>query len=335
MNLRALAVFYLLIAPTFPAAAQEHVSVGTSRLIANGALFLADARGYFRAEGLEVAMTAYPTPQSVVEGLAGGNNDFALASFTAAAFTLAGQGKIKAVAAQVRERRGYEGNEIVASIGASDGGLRRLEHLANRAIAITETGSLYHYQLGQIARLKSFNLASITVKPMQSVEQMARAVITGQADAAILPALFARELLISNQARLVGWYSELDEQQLGALFVSAAVLSARRATVEKFIRAYKRGAADYATALLRHDRFGKRVSDTKSQEAAATIARYVYPGKPASDTTPTVEAGAYFMDAQARLEIADLERQIDWYKAQGLLDGKVEAKTIVDLSFIR
>jgi NitT/TauT family transport system substrate-binding protein len=163
---------------------------------------------------------------------------------------------------------------------------------------------------------------------------VARAVSTGKADAAILPILYARELMVSNQARLVGWYSELDEQQLGALFVSAAMLQTRRAAVEKFVRAYRRGTADYAAALLRYDRFRKRISDAKSQAAAATIARYVYPGKSAT-AAATVEAGAYFIDAQARLDVADIERQVEWFKAQGLVEAGIDVRSVVDLSLIQ
>src|SRR5215475_9664368 len=86
---------------------------------------------------------------------------------------------------------------------------------------------------------------------MQTIDAIARAVGTSQVDAAIMPAPYARELLASNQAKLIGWYSELDEQQLGALFVSRRMLETRRSVVEKFVRAYRRGAADYAAALMR------------------------------------------------------------------------------------
>ena len=41
-----------------PAAAQERVLVGTQRLAENGPLFLAAAQGYFKAEGIDLGMTA-------------------------------------------------------------------------------------------------------------------------------------------------------------------------------------------------------------------------------------------------------------------------------------
>ena len=108
----------------------------------------------------------------------------------------------------------------------------------------------------------------------------------------------------------------------------------RRAVVEKFVQAYRRGAADYAAALLRTDRSSKRISDIKSKEAATTIARYVYPDR-GTDTAAAVELGAYYIDPQARLDVADVARQIAWHKSQGLIDKAVEARTVVDASFVK
>jgi len=69
-----------------PASAQDRVAIGTQRLTDNGALFLAAAEGYFRAEGIELGMTAYDSDQAVAESLAAGTTDFGLAGFTPAAF---------------------------------------------------------------------------------------------------------------------------------------------------------------------------------------------------------------------------------------------------------
>ena len=161
---------------------------------------------------------------------------------------------------------------------------------------------------------------------------MARAVGTNKVDAAILPAPYARELLLADQAKLVGWYSEIGEQQLGALFVNAKVIASKRAIVEKFVRAYRRGAADYAP-MVRYERGGKRVANVQTREIATIIARYVYPGRPLGEAATTVEAGGFSMDPQARLDLADIARQIEWYKAQGLIDKSVDAANVVDTSF--
>ena len=327
------AIFIFISNLSFAADAQERIVIGTQRLSENGALFLAAAEGYFKAEGIDLAMTAYDSDKVVADMLASGATDFGLARFTPAAFDAAGKGLIRAIAAQAREKRDYEGSQIIASSIGFQKGLRKFDNLADKTVAIDALGSTAHYQLLQIARIKHVDPARITVKALGTLDAIARAVGTDQVDAAIMPSLYARELLMANQAKFLGWYSELDAQQLGALFVSKKMLETRRAAVEKFVQAYRRGAADYAAALLRKDRSSKRISDIKSKEAATTIARYVYPDR--GDAAATVELGAYYIDPQARLGVADVARQIAWYKSQGLIDKAVDARTVVDASFVK
>ena len=48
------AIFILTVNVVAPAVAQERVVIGTQRLTDNGALFLAAAEGYFKAEGIDL-----------------------------------------------------------------------------------------------------------------------------------------------------------------------------------------------------------------------------------------------------------------------------------------
>jgi hypothetical protein len=129
---------------------------------------------------------------------------------------------------------------------------------------------------------------------------------------------------------LVGWYSEVGEQQdLGALLASKTMLTERRAAAGKFTHAYRRGAADYS-GMVRLDRYGKRISNVGTRELATVIARYVFPGRELGRAAGTVETGAYPMDPQARLNTADLQRQVAWLKEQKLIDASVNVPDIVD-----
>ena len=97
---------------------------------ANGALFLAAARGYFKAEGIDLDMTAYASDKDVVTALAAGATDLGIARFTVEAFTFAGRGDIRAIAAQTREKEDYDGSELIASNAAYAKGLRKPEQLS-------------------------------------------------------------------------------------------------------------------------------------------------------------------------------------------------------------
>jgi NitT/TauT family transport system substrate-binding protein len=273
-------------------------------------------------------MTAFENGRMVAETLASGVTDFALTGFTPAAFNLAGKGMIKAIASRTREKRYHEGTELVVSNTGFSKGLQKFEDIVGRTVAIDALGSVAHYQLEQIARVKKVDIDRVTVKPVQTLDAIARAIGANEIDGAIMPASYARELLASNQAKLVGWYSDL-----GALFASSKMIATRRAAIETFVRAYRRGVVDYTEALPRKDRNSKRTADIKSHEAATTIARYVYPDRGTSGAV-AVEASAYFIDPQAQLDIAEIERQIAWY-VHGQIDKTVSARDVVDPSFVK
>jgi NitT/TauT family transport system substrate-binding protein len=317
-----------------PAAAQERLSVATVRAVENGPLFLALGRGYFQAEGLSVDLKFYAGDQQAAAALGSGQADLGAMALTAQALNLAGKGVVKAIAGQAREKRGFEGYQIVASNAAYAGGLRAVRNLAGRSVSFAQLGGVGHAALGRIAAARSVDFKSLLLKPQQTDLQAGQDVAAGRTDAAVLSPAGARDVLLSGQAKFIAFVSEVDEAPTGALFASAKALAAHRAGIQKFVRAYARGAADYAAALLRRDRYNKRVTDATSQSAAALIARSVYPDHAASRAVPVIEQTAMFVDPQARLDAAEITRQIAWFKTQTLVSAGADPRAAVDPGFI-
>jgi NitT/TauT family transport system substrate-binding protein len=318
-----------------PAAAQDKVAVGVLRFVSSGALFVAVERGYFKQEGLEVDLKFFDAAQPIAVAVVTGDVDFGLTAFTAGLFNLAGKGGLKVIAAQAKEAKGYEGNAILASNAAWEKGLRRIDDLKGRSLGITQVGSSFHYQIGQIARIKGFDLNSVALKPLQSLANMAAALKGNQVDAIIVAPHIAKRLVTAGDAKLLGWYSDMDEYQFGALFTAPKLIGGRRPLVEKFVRAYQQGAADFAAALLKRDDSGNRKFDAASHAVAALIAKHVYPGEPADRAVDLVEASTFYVDPQARLDVGDIHGQIAWYKSQGMVDASVDPVALIDLSFVR
>src|SRR5215216_67916 len=317
-----------------PAVAQDKVAVGVLRFVSSGPLFVAVERGYFQQEGLAVDLKFFDAAQPIAVAVVTKDVDLGLTAFTAGLFNLAGKGGLKVIAAQAKEAKGYEGNAILASNGAWERGLRKIDGLKGRSLAITQVGSSFHYQIGQIARIKGFDLASVSLKPLQSLANMVAALKGSQVDAIIIAPHLARQLVASGDAKLLGWYSDLDEYQFGALFTAPKVIEGRRGTVEKFVRAYQKGTAEFAAALLRRDDSGNRKFDAASRAVAALIAKHVYPGEPADKAAGLVESSTFYVDSQARLDVGDIYGQIAWYKSQGMVDASVDPKALIDLSFV-
>ncbi|MBV9136226.1 MAG: ABC transporter substrate-binding protein [Hyphomicrobiales bacterium] len=313
----------------------EKVKLGSLRFVSSGAVFIALERGYFKEEGLDVVPSFFDAAQPIAVATASGDLDLGVTAFTAGFFNLAGKGALKIIAAQAREAKGYEGNIVLVSNAAWDKGFRDVSEYAGHSIGITQIGSSFHYQIGQIAAAKGIDLKRITIRPLQSLLAMAAALKTGQVDSLIIAPHLAHAMVENGDAKAIARYSDIDEYQFGGLFTTPKAIATRRPMLEKFVRAYQKGSQDYFSALLRRDDQGRRVFEEKSAEAAAQIAKYVYPSEPAAKAAMLVEASAFYVDPQARLDVADILKQIAWYKAQGLVAAEVDARASLDLSFVK
>jgi len=92
--------------------------------------------------------------------------------------------------------------------------------------------------------------------------------------------------------------------------------------VKKFLRAYKKGMADYADAFITAD--GKRKDGPTADAVLAILSKYL------DQPVELLRAGISYVDRQARLDGPDIARQVSWYKAQGLLEGNVDVEALID-----
>lgn len=328
----ALALAVALLAT--PAVAADKVSVGVLRFVSSGPLFLAVERGYFAAQGIEPELKFFEAAQPIAVAVVSGDVDYGLTAFTGGFFNMAGKGALKIVAAQAKEAKGFEGNAILASNAAFEKGLKTPKDLAGKVLGITQVGSSFHYQIGQIARVAGFDLKSVDMRPLQSLPNMVAALKGAQVDAIIIAPHLAKPLVASGDAKLLGWYSDLDEYQFGGLFTATKTATGKRDLTQRFVRAYQQGLADYATAFLKKDAAGARVFDAATDAAAAQITKYVYPSDAPDVGAKKTVASAFYVDAQGRLDVADIVKQIRWMQAQGLVDAAVDPMTAMDLGFV-
>ncbi len=333
LGLRALVMFAVL---SFMggAQAQEKVSVGVLRFVSSGGLFLAAERGYFKAEGLDIDLKFFEAAQPIALAVVSGDADFGVTALTAGFYNLAGKGALKIIGAQAKEAKGFEGNAVLVSRAAFEKGFDDLSKFPGKSLAISQMGSSFHYQIGQIAKAKGFDLKAVDLKPLQSLPNMVAALKSSQVDAIIIAPHLAKPLIASGEARLLGWYSDVDEYQFGALFTGTRTVQTKRALVERFVRAYQKGTADYASAFGKREA-GKRVFDAGSDAAAALIAKYVYPGDDIAKAVEQVKASSFYGDPQAKIDAADILRQVAWMKEQSLVDAGVDGNAVLDLSFVK
>ena len=322
--------FALLLTFVLTTAAQaaEKLSVGALTFVSSAPIFIAQDKGYFAAEGLEVEIKFFQAAQPIAVAVAGGEADLGITGLTGGFYNLAGKDALKIIAAQSREEPGYDFICYLASNKAWEAGLRSVDKLPGHSFGMTQVGSTFHYTLGRLAEVKGFKLDQVWVKPLQSIPNMVAAIKGGQVDATALPAHIANTLQAAGDAKVIGWVHETTPWQLGALFANAKVVETRRPVLVRFMQAYVRACTDYAEAFHERDASGKRVFGPKAEALIPIIAKYTK-AEPAA-----IRGGAPFIDPQGRLKVQDIHEQVRWYKAQNLVDPGVDAKAFLDLGFV-
>lgn len=318
-------------AMNMPAEAAEKTSVGALAFVSSAPIFIAKEKGYFDQQGLDVEVKFFQAAQPIAVAVASGDVDFGITGLTGGFFNLGAKGALKMIAAQSREEPGFDFVGYLVSPKAYEAGFKSVKDYPGKTVGITTVGSTFHYNIGMLADKYGFKLADVSLKPLQTVPNMVAAMKGGQVDSILLPANQAFGLEKDGSGKIIGWVHQHTPWQLGALFTSSKNASGKRPMVQKFVDAYVMACADYAAAFHERDASGKRVFGPKADALIPMLQKYVKP-EPTSDQ---VKASVSFIDPQGRLMVRDLYNQVAWYKAQGMVDADADAKTMIDLGFLK
>ena len=324
MRRRMMALLAALLMGAGSAGAQtETVRIGVSRLASCAPIAIAIAKGYFAAEKLDPQLSYFDAQQPIAVGVTSGDLDFGIAAETAALYSLTSEGKLRIIAGGAMEAPTFHYLGILASNQAYAAGLTAPKDIAGHTFALTQRGTGLEYSLGEIAEKYGFDIKSVRLLPLQGNAMIASALAGGRADSAIFSSTGALPLLNKGDAKLLGWVGDetgLDQAYL--FFTQAAIADGKHDTVERVLRAFKKGARDYHNAFT--DAAGKRANQASAPEMLGIIAKYV------NQPVEVVERGLPYFDADGRILEKSVQHQIEWYRAQGLLKGDVSAAQIID-----
>jgi ABC-type nitrate/sulfonate/bicarbonate transport systems, periplasmic components len=314
-----------------PALAQglEKTSIGVLALASSGPIFIAKSKGYFEKEGLDVDLKMFTSAQQVPVAVASGDVDFGVTGLTAGFYNLASKGAVTMIAAQSRDEPGFELSAYVATNAAFEAGLKKPADLKGKRIAITTVGSTFHYMLGLLGQKYGFTVKDLTMVPLQDIPKMTAAFKGGQVDAIVAPVTVARQMVGDGAGKIIGWVGDETPWQLGALFTGPKTVAQRRPMVEKFVRAYQTALAEYHAAFNTKDASGAIVKGPGYDELLTIIAE-------ATKQKPdVVAAGLPYVDPKGTLLVDDVVNQVKFWQSEGQVDKALDAKSIMDLSFVK
>ncbi len=321
---RALAIAVLALWPVTVQAAA--IKIGALRVANVGPVFIAKEKGYFGAEGLMVEIVTFDAAQPIAPAVASGALDFGVTSTSAGFYNLTGQGTLRIISGLYSERPGFHDLAIVASDRAYDQGLRSYKDMGGHSVASLAAGSPLHYSLALLADKYGLDLKTMRLMELASSSDMLNALLHNAADMAIIAGSAVMPALHAGQVKLLGWVGDETPWQPGVTFAATTTLRERGNMVQAFLRAFRKGAHDY------HDAFTgpgeKRQDGPTAAEALAIIGKYTH------QPPDQVRLGIAYVDANARLNVEDILRQVMWFKSQKMLKDDLDPKAAMAQDYI-
>ena len=65
------------------------------------------------------------------------------------------------------------------------------------------------------------------------------------------------------------------------------------------------------------------------------IHKYVYADRPREKAAPSIINGTMRLNRDAALNLASVQHQLEWFKAEGLVDASISIDDLVDQSYVR
>jgi NitT/TauT family transport system substrate-binding protein len=319
----ALTALALAAAP----ASADTVRIGITKIANCAPIAVAIAKGYFASEGLDPKLTIFESQAPIAVAVASGDIDVGLAAQTAALYNLAGAGRVRIIASGVAEAPTFHDLALVVSNKAYEAGLKTPHDLPGHSFALTQMGTGLQYSLGRIAAKEGFAMSAITLLPLQSNPNIISALSGGRADAAVIDATNALPMVEKGEVKLIGWSGDLTGFTPAYLmFASRDMAESHGDTVKRTLDAYRKGVHDYYDAFTDAD--GKRKDEATAPQMLDIIAKFV------EQPPVRVADGLPYFDRDARIDVTEIQAQIDWYRSIGAIKGEMKATDVLDGRYV-
>lgn len=317
-----LLTFLAHVANSCASDAGERVKIGFIKASFCGPVFLAQEKGYFAQEGIEPDLVFFGAGQGVPVAIVSGDLDFGVVGPTAAFYSLAAQNELRIIGGNHREVPGFRSQVIAVSNQAYAAGLKSYRGFGGHSFVTSTLGSPSHYTLALLMAKYEVDLKTVRILPLQSIPNAISAIVGGQADATILPVTALFPSIQAGKVRSLGWVGDETPFQLGVIVTGRKTADAKPALVNRFLRALRKGARAYHDAFA--DARDQRRDGPTAMEVKATIAKNL-------DRSPEqIARDIPYIDADLRIDVQDIRRQVAWFREQGMVKGGVDIDALID-----
>jgi NitT/TauT family transport system substrate-binding protein len=308
------------------AASAEEVRVGVVGSASDGTFFIADAKGYFRDEGLSVAFVNFANVGEMLPALGTDQLEVGSGAPSAGLYNAVARGiDIKVVADKGSMPPGYGYMPLLVRKDLIESGrVKTLADLKGLKIGSPQQGGANVATLNEALREGGLSWGDVDAVYMGHM-QLAFALENQALDAALVAEPNASLALKSGKVvRFVPGDQIYPNQQLAVVVYGGGFTRKAPEAARKFMVAYLRAARDYNDAIA-----SGHLTGPKGDEIIAILTRYTT----LKDAALYREMVPNGVDPDGRVNIASMEKDHEFIAKLGLLKGESSVKDIVDPSF--
>ncbi|MBS0518383.1 MAG: ABC transporter substrate-binding protein [Proteobacteria bacterium] len=310
-------------ASTSAAFAADQVKVSVYQSVSDAGIYVAEAKGYFKEQGVAIDVVQLDSVSSVVTALASGQVDVAGGAPSAAVYNAARQGiGIRIVADKGSMRKGGGYLCLVVRKGLEDK-IKTAADLKGHKVAWSGIGVGTTNEVALDHLLKSAGLkdSDLSLQNLTFGDSFA-ALASGSVDAAYL----IEPLVQSAEQKGVGTLLMTGDQmypnqQVAVLLYGADFAQKRADVARRFMVAYLKGVRDYNDAFGKgKDRAGivAILSKNTSVKRPELYEKMVMPG----------------LNPDGEVNLDGMKADMAWFHSKGYLKETIDLSKVVDSSFV-
>jgi len=309
-------------AQTAPLNSRVALKVGAIGAVSDAGIFIAQEKGYFRDEGLDVEIVGFKAAPQILPAIATGEVQVSGSAVTPALFNAFARGiTMKLVADKGQVAQGFGFAAIVIRSDLADT-VRDFKDLKGRKFAVMGKGVSSTTQLG-----KALERGGIEPNEVELIELGLPEMVAALGNKAIDGATLLEPFITFATARNVGvrWKGMEDflpfTGQNGVIIYSQQFTQEQPESAKRWMAAYLKGTRAYLDAVSK---------GTDRDGINAILAKHTA----VKDLALLAKIAPTGFDPNGRMEIKSLEADQDWFLKLGLQQGRADLGKVIDYQYV-
>jgi NitT/TauT family transport system substrate-binding protein len=306
----------------------NRVNVASAGIASDIGFFLADKKGYFRAEGLDVKLTTLPNSPQMIGPLGRGQLDVGAGTVAASLYNAVSEGiALRAVADKGSMRPGYGFSGLLVRKDLLESGrFKSFKDLKGMTIAVGTFGSANSSAVNEALKRGGLTWNDANMVALTFPQHLA-AYANKAIDASMTNEPTASEAVREGLAVRIAGNDEIYPDQQTAVVLYSEIFTHKRPTLAlRFMRAYVKAVREYNDALK-----GGRIAGPNAEEVIGILTEYTFIKDPKIHRAITPAA----IDPDGRMSLAGLRNDLRFFKERKLIDDPtITVDRIIDTSFV-